>query len=38
MLLEVREDGPRFLSGKAGVIFETARQKAFAVVDIKGQI
>ncbi|PSK33932.1 hypothetical protein B9Z65_8258 [Elsinoe australis] len=38
MLLEDREDGPRFLSGKAGVVFETARQKAFAVVDIKGQI
>ncbi|PNS16349.1 hypothetical protein CAC42_6456 [Sphaceloma murrayae] len=36
--LEDREDGPRFLSGKATAVFEAARQTAFAVVDIKGQI
>jgi len=37
-LVEDRPDGPRFLSGKAGAMFETAKQKAFKLVDIKGQI
>ncbi|KAG8631998.1 hypothetical protein KVT40_001138 [Elsinoe batatas] len=36
--LEDREDGPRFMSSKASPAFEAARQKAFAMVDIKGQI
>ncbi|KAF4552847.1 SAC3/GANP-like protein 2 [Elsinoe fawcettii] len=36
--LEDREDGPRFLASKAAGAFEVARQKAFAMVDIKGQI
>jgi len=37
-LLEQRDDGPRFLTGKVGSLFELARQKAFSMVDIKGQI
>ncbi|GAB7355902.1 hypothetical protein MBLNU459_g6549t1 [Dothideomycetes sp. NU459] len=37
-LLESRPDGTRFLSGKTGQIYETARAKAFRGVDIKGQI
>lgn len=37
-LLEEREDGIRFYTGKAGLLFETARNAAFRRVDIKGQI
>jgi hypothetical protein len=37
-LLEEKEDSIRFLTGKAGPIFETARSEAFRKVDIKGQI
>jgi hypothetical protein len=37
-LLEEREDGFRFLTGKAGNIFEAAKSEAFRKVDIKGQI
>lgn len=37
-LLEGREDGLRFLTGKAGLIFEAAKVAAFGKVDIKGQI
>jgi hypothetical protein len=37
-LLEEHEDGIRFLAGKAGGIFETAKGEAFRKVDIKGQI
>jgi hypothetical protein len=37
-LLEEREDGIRFFTGKAGQIFENARSEAFRKVDIKGQI
>ena len=37
-LLEERLDGVRLLSGKAGLVFETARNAAFQRVDIKGQI
>jgi len=37
-LLEEREDGLRFLTGKAGSIFEAAKSEAFRKVDIKGQI
>ena len=37
-LLEEREDGLRFLSGKAALIFEIAKKEAFKKVDIKGQI
>ena len=37
-LLEEHEDGLRMLSGKAGALFETAKQAAFRRVDIKGQI
>ena len=37
-LLEEREDELRFLTGKAGTIFETAKGEAFRRVDIKGQI
>ena len=35
-LLEDRADGPRFLSGKAGQVFELAKSK-ISRVDIKGQ-
>lgn len=37
-LLEERDDGLRFLAGKAGQLFETKRYTAFRKVDIKGQI
>ncbi|CAG8975843.1 hypothetical protein HYALB_00010239 [Hymenoscyphus albidus] len=37
-LLEEKEDGLRFLTGKAGQLFEAARAQAFRKVDIKGQI
>ncbi|KAG4434539.1 hypothetical protein IFR05_009980 [Cadophora sp. M221] len=37
-LLEEKNDELRFLTGKAGALFETARSAAFAKVDIKGQI
>ncbi|KAI9876964.1 MAG: hypothetical protein M1830_005185 [Pleopsidium flavum] len=37
-LLEEREDGVRLLTGKAGSVFETAKNAAFKRVDIKGQI
>ncbi|RFU29049.1 hypothetical protein B7463_g7298, partial [Scytalidium lignicola] len=37
-LLEEREDGIRFYTGKAGLLFETAKNGAFRKVDIKGQI
>lgn len=36
--LEAREDGIRFLSGKAGSTVEAAKNNAFRRVDIKGQI
>jgi len=37
-LLEEKEGNMRFLSGKAGQIFEVAKSEAFRKVDIKGQI
>ena len=37
-LLAEKEDGLRFISGKAGTIFEAAKTQAFQKVDIKGQI
>lgn len=37
-LLERKEDDVRFLTGKAGPLFENARAAAFRSVDIKGQI
>ncbi|KAF4126498.1 SAC3/GANP/Nin1/mts3/eIF-3 p25 family, partial [Geosmithia morbida] len=37
-LLEERNDSIRFLSGKAGTLFEGAKTSAFQRVDIKGQI
>ncbi len=37
-LLEEKNDELRFLTGKAGPIFEAARSEAFRKVDIKGQI
>jgi len=37
-LLEERDDGFRFLVGKAGLLFEAAKDGAFRKVDIKGQI
>jgi hypothetical protein len=37
-LLEEKEDGLRFISGKAAAIFEGAKTQAFRKVDIKGQI
>jgi hypothetical protein len=37
-LLEEKESGLVFLTGKAGQIFETAKVAAFSKVDIKGQI
>jgi len=37
-LLEEKESGLVFLTGKAGYIFETAKAAAFSKVDIKGQI
>jgi len=37
-LLERKADDVRFLSGKAGNIFDRAKQQAFRGVDIKGQI
>jgi hypothetical protein len=37
-LLEEREDGFRFLTGKAGTLFDVAKDDAFRKVDIKGQI
>jgi len=37
-LLEEREDGLRFLTGKAGSLFESAKASAYKKVDIKGQI
>ena len=37
-LLEEKDSSLRFLTGKAGPIFESARSEAFRKVDIKGQI
>jgi len=37
-LLEEREEHVRFLTGKVGSIFQTAKTRAFGQVDIKGQI
>jgi hypothetical protein len=37
-LLEDRTEYIAFLTGKAGLLFETARSAAFQVIDIKGQI
>jgi len=37
-LLEEKNDELRFLTGKAGALFEAAKSAAFAKVDIKGQI
>ena len=37
-LLRERDDGVRFLTGKAGQVFESATAVAFKRVDIKGQI
>ena len=37
-LLQEKDTELRFLTGKAGAIFETARAAAFRTVDIKGQI
>lgn len=37
-LIERKDDGSiRFATGKAGMIFETAKKAAFRTVDIKGQ-
>ena len=39
ILCERASDGDaRFLTGRAGKIFEDARQEAFSLVDLKGQI
>ena len=38
LLVERKEDGVRFLTGKAGPVFENAKLAAFRSVDIKGQI
>lgn len=37
-LLESTDDGYRVLTGKAGAIFETAKNEAFRRVDIRGQM
>lgn len=37
-LLEEKEGNFRFLTGKAGQVFEVAKNAAFRKVDIKGQI
>lgn len=37
-LLDERDDGIVFLSGKAGQLFEHAKSGAFKKIDIKGQI
>ncbi|KAI1143091.1 SAC3/GANP/Nin1/mts3/eIF-3 p25 family-domain-containing protein [Hypoxylon sp. FL0543] len=37
-LLQERQDHIAFLTGKAGMLFETARAQAFSRVDLKGQI
>ncbi len=37
-LLEEKDDGLRFLTSKAGQIFEAAKGEAFRKVDIKGQL
>ncbi|KAK4939989.1 hypothetical protein LTR10_019841 [Elasticomyces elasticus] len=37
-LLEERDGDVRFLTSKAGSIFQLAKQRAFGLVDIKGQI
>ncbi|KAI0116893.1 SAC3/GANP/Nin1/mts3/eIF-3 p25 family-domain-containing protein [Daldinia grandis] len=37
-LLQERQDHIAFLTGKAGMLFETARTEAFRRVDLKGQI
>lgn len=37
-LLEEKDEGLRFLTGKAGQLFESAKAEAFRKVDIKGQI
>ncbi|KAI1804968.1 SAC3/GANP/Nin1/mts3/eIF-3 p25 family-domain-containing protein [Daldinia bambusicola] len=37
-LLQERQDHIAFLTGKAGMLFETARAEAFRRVDLKGQI
>ena len=37
-LIEQKDSDVRFLSGKAAGLFESAKGKAFRVVDIKGQI
>lgn len=37
-LLQEKDDHVRLLTGKAGPVFESARQAAFQHVDIKGQI
>jgi len=37
-LLENKESGPAFAAGKAGQVFQTAKDAAFRRVDLKGQI
>lgn len=37
-LLEEKDDGILFFSGKAGSLFESAKKVAFQKIDIKGQI
>ena len=37
-LVERKDDEVRFLTGKAGPVFENAKLAAFGKVDIKGQI
>ena len=37
-LVERKEDEVRFLTGKAGAVFDNAKRAAFRSVDIKGQI
>lgn len=37
-LLQERDDGVRFLTGRAGQLFEAAKRGAFKLIDLKGQI
>jgi SAC3 family protein LENG8/THP3 len=37
-LLQERDDGVRLVAGKAGLVFESAKQGAFKLIDLRGQI
>ena len=37
-LFDQKPEGIRFMTAKAGLVFEKARTEAFRTVDIKGQI